>query len=692
MKEHYIIYRLKIEWRTMKYLDLICQTNESLTERMELVMGRVEEIAKDASETGVYASYFKKVANYIVLLHEIITYAKEDKINGMSLDKAKELNVRLFEDINKEAYETSYANPKYAVEQFGEETGQILSVLYYLIRNCRLSAFEGSMERTCIYAELFVEIFNYFEEETEELHLVKNAIYSFMHDYSEVFNDDQIARMVNPDYDYNYDIVMYADLSNEEYLYRYGAGIGENEIEIAKFLRTFSDEEIQSMADTYTEGYRIGFEVTGKDLSKKTTVEVRYPIGFERMVRAAVKNFENLNLRSVLKPFSNSENKQYVYDHREDNAIWLDKAYVERCLEVYRIVFEEYKELCGGYAGPAVIEVFGEVPFAPISKDENLTRSEKQRQIQIYFNNEFSQIMNRYIKGEERSFTIIAYPIPEIGEQFEEIFAETVKLNTLDYKLYQDMQQKIIDVLDTAEQVHILGENGNKTDLYVSIYPLANPEKETAFENCVADVNIPVGEVFTSPILKGTNGKLHVSQVYLHGFNFIDLELDFKDGMITEYRCANFETEAENKAYIQKNILMHHETLAMGEFAIGTNTTAYKMAREYNIADKLPILIAEKTGPHFAVGDTCYKYDEDNISYNPDGKAIVARDNEVSSLRKTDSSKAYYNCHTDITIPYDELGKITVIRTDGSKTDIIANGRFVLAGTEELNIPLDEMR
>ena len=190
----------------MKYLDLIRQTNESLTERMELVIGRVEEIASDASETGVYASYFKKVANYILLLHEIITYAKEDKINGMSLDKAKELNVRLFKDINKEIYEISYANPKYAVMQFGEEAGQILSALYYLIRNCRLSAFEGSMERTCIYAEFFVEIFNYFEDETEELHLVKNAIYSFMHDYTEVFNEDAIARLVNPDFDYYMDI------------------------------------------------------------------------------------------------------------------------------------------------------------------------------------------------------------------------------------------------------------------------------------------------------------------------------------------------------------------------------------------------------------------------------------------------------------------------------------------------------
>jgi hypothetical protein len=133
----------------------------------------------------------------------------------------------------------------------------------------------------------------------------------------------------------------------------------------------------------------------------------------------------------------------------------------------------------------------------------------------------------------------------------------------------------------------------------------------------------------------------------------------------------------------------------MGEFAIGTNTTAYRMARDYKIADKLPILIAEKTGPHFAVGDTCYSHEEDNLSYNPDGKAIVARENAVSALRKVPEAegggmeKAYFNCHTDITIPYDELDKITVIRKDGSTQDIIADGRFVLEGTEELNLPLD---
>ena len=109
-------------------------------------------------------------------------------------------------------------------------------------------------------------------------------------------------------------------------------------------------------------------------------------------------------------------------------------------------------------------------------------------------------------------------------------------------------------------------------------------------------------------------------------------------------------------------------------------------------AEKMPILIAEKTGPHFAVGDTCYTYSEDTTVYNPDGKEIVAKDNEVSILRKTDAEKAYFNCHTDITIPYDELEHIKVIAADGTEKYIIKDGRFVVPGTEELNKPLDAMK
>ena len=159
--------------------------------------------------------------------------------------------------------------------------------------------------------------------------------------------------------------------------------------------------------------------------------------------------------------------------------------------------------------------------------------------------------------------------------------------------------------------------------------------------------------------------------------------------MITSYNCTNFEKEEENKKYIKENVLFHHDSLPMGEFAIGTNTTAYMAGRKYNINDKLPILIAEKTGPHFAVGDTCYSWSEDTKVYNPDGREIVAKDNEVSILRKEDVSKAYFNCHTDITIPYDELGEIAVITQTNERILIIKDGRFVLEGCEELNKPFD---
>lgn len=662
---------------------------------------RVAEIRTKAEVVEPFATYFEQTAAFLLELAKVYRKADANELMERSMEECEQCNQRLYADIFPEAYEKSYANPAYAVAELGEEFGAVLSLLVAHIGTNIREAFRSNMLDLTIAMELFVEIYNAFESAKAESEAsgngaglpdgkeIQQIVYWYYHDYSEIFYEESIRRLINPEEDYETKIVMESDLTDLRYLYLYGEHIGENEKRIAAFLNAMSDEEVQAMADTYTEGYRIGFEVTGKDLSKKQVVQVRYPIGFERMVRASIRNFEKMGLRPTMLATSTSPNKQFAYDHKEDRAYYVDKAYVERCLEVRKTYFEEQKKLAAGMAGPAVIEVFGEIPFSPVSKPEAFSYNEKQQQLYVYEMSQSGQITNQYIKGDERSFTIIAYPVPSIGERFEEIFAETVKINTLDYVLYRDMQQKMIDVLDEADKVHITGKGENKTDLYVNIWKLKDPSKETAFENCVADVNIPVGEVFTSPVLEGTTGKLFVSQVYLREFNYKNLEIDFKDGMIVDYTCTNFESEEENKKYIRDNVLMHHETLPMGEFAIGTNTTAYRMARDYNIADKLPILIAEKTGPHFAVGDTCYSHDEDSVSYNPDGKAIVARENAVSALRHTDMEKAYFNCHTDITIPYDELDKITVIRRDGSTVDIIADGRFVLAGTEALNEPLD---
>lgn len=699
----------------MNYYRDSIEEYSDIEERYELMIERIREIPGEAAVPERYQGYFSFVAKFIAQIDDVLQLVKENQLEQMSMQELENLNQQLFVDIMHENYVNSFCNPEYAVSTLTdagatEETceadvsqkdiAQMLSFLYHEIRGLISCAFEGRIVDITLFAELFMEIYSMFMMGITEREL-KEAIYSFEHDYAEYFMTYRIREQLDPVLSFANDIIMNSDLDDLSYLYRYGEYIGENEKKTAAFLNTMSEQEIESMAKTYTEGFRLGFVAAGIDLSKKKTVNIRYVIGQERMVRAAIMQFREMGLAPICYRYatnrinrrlmaktgyeSTSPNKQLEYDHRMDEALFMDKKLMERKLEVLEQAYKKYEYEASVYAGPACIEIFGETPFEPVNKEANLTLSKKQQELAVTYSTESAQIVNRYIPHDQYSFTIIAYPIPEIGENYQEIFREIVRINTLDNDLYRSIQQSLIDELDKAEKVHVLGRGENQTDIIVNMHVLEHPEKETNFENCVADVNIPVGEVFTSPKLTGTEGVLNVSEVYLNDLKYVNLKLTFQDGMVTGYTCQNFEEEDANKNYIKENLLMGRETLPIGEFAIGTNTTAYVVANKYDIVYKLPILIVEKMGPHFAVGDTCYSWSEDNVLHNPDGKEIVAKDNECSVLRNTDLSKAYFNCHTDITIPYDEIGGIYSIHPDGTTIPIIENGRFVLPGTEILN-------
>ena len=664
-------------------------------ERYEIATSRIREIINEDTVSEPFKSFFCKASEFICKIDDLNSIIKSGEINDFSLDRLKELNKSLFEEIYGENYEESFANPEYAVKTLGEEYGKILCYIYTKNRGMIRNVYMGRLEEVVLQMELFTQIYNYFEDvEQLEYDNVYETVYSYEKDNTEIFTDLMIEDRINPDNKFAVDIVMNSDLNDLRYLYKYGEHVGFNELKMAEFLNSLSQEEIDRLAKVYTEGYRIGFINTGKDISNKGTVDIRYSLGFERIIRSAIFNFKKMGLEPVIYQVgytTTSPNRQYAYDHRYDDALYLDKAYIKRKLEVSRHAYESRKQLAGKMAGPAVIEIFGETPFEPENKKQAYALSEEQQKLKSEYITEYQTMVQEYIKGDERSFTIIAFPIPEFGDNFEQMFKETVKINTLDSEIYGKVQQNIIDALDQAEYVKVLGKGDNKTNMKVQMHDLKNPLKETNFENCLADVNIPLGEVFTSPKLKGTEGILHVSQVYLNDLKYNDLQITFEDGKIKDYTCKNFDTEEENKKFIKQNVMFNHETLPIGEFAIGTNTTAYMVAKKYHVVYKLPILIVEKMGPHFAVGDTCYSFEENIKTYNPDGKEIVARENEVSALRKTDIKKAYFGCHTDITMPYDELGEITAVRKDGSEITIIKDGRFVLEGTELLNEPLEEI-
>lgn len=692
------------------------EEREILQERLELALLRIREIPGEdfqGAELLPWKEYFTTVAKFLLLIEDTRQFLEQGKQATATRKELQQRNRALYEDILPENYENSFANPAYAVKMLGEEFGVLVSFLYTEMRSLIGFTYEGRLDELVIRMELFSEVYAAFVYEQQENHklptyaAIREILYWFVSDYADVAAEERVREMVCPENNFAAAILRTADFTDLRYLYAYGEYVGENELKMAEFMNSLPEETIHTMADTYTEGYRIGFEVTGKDLSKKAVVDVRYQLGFERMMRRALENFEKMGLQPVIyraassilyNPsiykngfYSVSPNRQYEFDHKDDKALFLDKMYCSRKLEVMHTAFEKYKKEARGYAGPAVVETFGEKEFEPVNKPESLKMTDEQSALLVENRTQMGQLQRQYIIEEERSFTIIAFPIPEVGDCFEELFRETIQINTLDYKKYQRIQQTIIDALDQAEHCEIKGCNGNHTDLKVNLWKLKNPAEETIFENCVADVNIPVGEVFTSPVLEGTNGVLHVTRVFLNGLEYKDLEITFENGKIQNYNCANFATEEENKAFIKENILFRHKTLPLGEFAIGTNTTAYVAAKKLGVESKMPILIAEKMGPHFAVGDTCYSHAEEVKVYNPDGKEIVARDNEVAALRSVNPSKAYFNCHTDITIPYDELAELTAVKKDGDRITIIQNGRFVLPGTEELNEPLQEL-
>ena len=672
-----------------------------MQERFSLMRERIGEIRKEELVREPYRDFFRKTGDFILEICRIHDRIREGWLEKASMEELKENNHKMYEDILPEHYEESYGNPACAQKILGRDFGQLLSFLYTEVRGMIVFAYEDRLFDMTVAMELFVQIYNLFEDPEASSKDVKDAIYWYVSDYSDEMAGHRVREGVDPSLDFAVRIICESDLTDLRYLYKYGEYVTENERAMAAFLNTLTEEEIQAMARTYTEGYRIGFIQGRKDITKKKTVNIRFQLGFERMVKAAIEQFREMGLapviyRSAVHSVNKKQahrigyygaipNQQFDYDHKDDAALYLDHEFVQRKLRVLQVAYEQVKELANTHGGPACIETFGETPFAPVAKKEACALSAHQQKLQVSYDNEAGQIVNRYIKGEERSFTIIAYPVKEIGENFEEIFRETVKINTLDNKLYEKIQQNIIEALDKGEYVRIKGKGENQTDLRVHLHHLDNPEKQTNFENCVADVNIPVGEVFTSPVLQGTDGVLFVSKVFLNGLEYQDLKIRFQDGKIAAYSCRNFQDEEENRKLIKENILYHHDTLPLGEFAIGTNTAAYVMAQKYQIGHLLPILIAEKMGPHFAVGDTCYSWSEDTPVYNPDGREIIARDNEVSIQRKQDVSKAYFGCHTDITIPYDELDSICVEALDGSEIYIIRDGRFVLPGTETLN-------
>ena len=365
----------------MDYRERWKEENESAAERFALASERIRGISKEDTVQQPFRDYFRAAAEFLAMTEELYRLEARGDYRSLSLEQLEAWNCRLYGEILKGRYETSYASPVYASEKLGAEYGPLLAFLYTELRDDIVFAHECRLMDMTILRELFVEIYNQFEGEAPKAEEVKDTLYWFFSDYADRMVPFRLREQLDPDLSFGKDIVMDSDLSDLRYLYFYGEYVSEEDRQMAAFLNRLPEEEIVRMADAYTEGYRKGFEVTGRDLSRKKTVSLLYELGFERMARQAVKNFRAMGLEPILyrSPVWSSDktpnrkrgfhgtspNRQMEYDHRYDQALYLTKAYTERKLAVLKVAYEACKDLAAVYGGPALIETFGEEVFHP---------------------------------------------------------------------------------------------------------------------------------------------------------------------------------------------------------------------------------------------------------------------------------------------------------------------------------------
>jgi len=433
-----------------QYLELL-QDREECEERRELCRERLTAMLTEQTVGEEYRDFFRAQAKKMLLLFDYEDMVESGAFAALTLEETREWFDQLYAEVLPEAYGTSYANPVYTVSLYGKKYGRLLAYLAAKLNAQIFYAAEKLPLFVVMAAELLIEIYNYFEEFHEfTFKECREALYSFDTDNAELYYFQRAREQFDPEYTFVKDIITEAEGTDLRYLYRYGEYITENELGVAKFLQSLPRETIQAAAQNVVGGYLRGFQVMRVPLAKGQTVGLRFAIGFERVMKEVIRllEAEGLTVASVRTQVAGRHarkagytvtnvNIQYDYDHRNDEGLLADKQWYLRKEAAMHRVYEEKKELLALYAGPLVLETFGERLPLPKNKKEAVELDKRQQRLKVESTGRLGAMVERYLPSDHISFTIVAYPLPSIGEAFPEIFEETLRLNLLDNDVYR---------------------------------------------------------------------------------------------------------------------------------------------------------------------------------------------------------------------------------------------------------------
>ena len=206
------------------------------------------------------------------------------------------------------------------------------------------------------------------------------------------------------------------------------------------------------------------------------------------------------------------------------------------------------------------------------------------------------QKVHTEVRVPKTKWVVLRWPHPSMAQlakmstaAFEDFFFE---VTTLDYSNLTEAMKPLQKRMDRASDIHIKGPG---TDLRFSIEGIP-------VIGCAGEMNIPDGEMFTSPVRDSVEGKLSVNtpSPYM-GTIFDNIVLEFKQGRI-------FKIQATPQKHMEEILDSDEGARYIGEFSLGFNPSI--------LHPMMDILFDEKIAGsfHFTPGQAYEEADNGNRS------------------------------------------------------------------------------
>ncbi len=347
-------------------------------ERMALAMYRLEEIAVEADPADPVMRYFRENAAWI------LSILKRNK------DPDRAENERLYAFMQPEIYRTAADNPEAAVRQFGKKHGRLLGWLQTEIRMLPALAALKAADEIAPVAELFIEIYNYYEAGTPDPGDIRRTAYWYVSDYCDMLLERYVRDCLEPQDDVVRDLILHAPADDPDHLCRYGRAVTGRERWTFMQMAQMDGAALSRMALSAVEDLAAAHP--GNDAGN---VRVIADIGSERLMRAVSERLSERGYTAVfcLEPVhmvcrgrrragigSMPANQQYAADHAEDLGLFLDSALCDRVVKAA----ESARHHCGKaktFAG--VIDLTGteRSVVRPAVKPEAVHYNDRQRRM-----------------------------------------------------------------------------------------------------------------------------------------------------------------------------------------------------------------------------------------------------------------------------------------------------------------------